>query len=165
MELPNGVSHLVVFVSVIDPFRIESRLPVWAPAVVGPVTPATVHASCLVGAFLPFRGGGNRLWYALGALRMGITLAAGRERAVEFNGVGAVADRAVAGFEGAGPRIRTMAKPPAPGALGHADALISRGDDESVFAVHKRPTDKVPEGQAPPGVVDIEPHRAPVGAR
>ena len=96
--------------------------------------------------------------------RMGVSLAADRERMMELNSMGAVAYRAIAGFEGAGPCVRAMTESPAPGALWNTNALVSRGDDESVFAVYKWLTDKVSESEATPGIMDIEPHCAPVRA-
>ena len=99
LELPNSGAHLFVLKTVPDPFRIESGVPILALPIVRLVLEATVDASGLVGACCPFGGGEH------GGFSVGVALAATHQRTVEFNGMGAVANRAVPGLEGAGLRI------------------------------------------------------------
>ena len=120
----------------------------------------TVQAAGLVGAgFLHGRGGNGRLCGRA-------PLAAGGHLAMVRFGMRTGAERAEGSLERADPGIRTMTEPPAPSALGEADAFFSRGDDKAVPAIHKRLPDEVLHGETTARVVDVEPHRPRVrGAR
>ena len=92
---------------------------------------ATVDALARMGAVLAFQSSWN------GRVALGLSLAARRQSAVEFEGVGFTADGADLSLERTDTGVRAMSKVPASVALRNTRAAVCRGDDETMFAVHK----------------------------
>jgi len=68
---------------------------------------------------------------------LGLTMTAGRQGAMIFDGVGVTADGAELAFEWADPRVGWMPKSPAAIALWNTYMFHSGEDGEAMFTIHK----------------------------
>ena len=150
------VTHSLFLVALKDPLSVESFLPVFALAIVRAVVTATVDALASMGAVLTFRSSRD------GRVALGLSSAARRQSAVEFEGVGFTVDGADLSLERTDMGVRAMSKTPASVALRNTRAVVCRGDHKTMFALHKVAAYKVAKVETRTRVSDIKPDGASI---